>query len=172
MPCFCSLWDTAPIQLLRFSKYMIVSFPFDLVAYIAEVKKERQEQKERELELLQQEAEEEEQNALIEPKKPRKRKTFQIPEKVSGKDELENTEERRESAAPKQSSFVSGGLWTDDDITMLIKLCTKYPGGFPDRWNHISNIMERPVNEVTHMAKRVIAHSLLIERKCYRTHEV
>jgi len=136
---------------------MIVSFPFDLVAYISEVKRQNKERKQRELELLQREAEEEELNSqAIEPKKPRKRKTFQIPEKAAGDDvEDENSGEQRTTSSAPQQNFVSGGLWTDDDIAMLIKLCTKYPGGFPDRWNHISNLMERPVNEVTHMAKRV-----------------
>jgi len=50
---------------------------------------------------------------------------------------------------------VSGGLWTDDDLHELIRLVKKYPGGTPDRWEKIADIMNRTVSEVTFMAKKV-----------------
>ena len=50
---------------------------------------------------------------------------------------------------------VVGGLWMDDDILELIKLVKKYPGGTPDRWEKIAELMNRTVHEVTHMAKKV-----------------
>ena len=54
-------------------------------------------------------------------------------------------------SAPVQS----GGLWTDDDIVELIRLVKKYPSGTLDRWERIAEAMNRPVADVTHMAKKV-----------------
>jgi DnaJ family protein C protein 1 len=50
---------------------------------------------------------------------------------------------------------VSGGLWTDDDITELVRLVKKFPPGTASRWEKIANSMGRSVAEVTHMAKKV-----------------
>merc|ERR1719400_2673951 len=43
-------------------------------------------------------------------------------------------------------------LWTDDDLAKLAKLIKKYPGGTPDRWETIAEMMERLPWEVTKMA--------------------
>lgn len=50
---------------------------------------------------------------------------------------------------------VSGGLWTDDDLSDLIKLVKKYPGGTPDRWERIAECLGRSVSEVTYMANKM-----------------
>ena len=43
-------------------------------------------------------------------------------------------------------------LWTDDDLCRLAKLMKKYPGGMPERWEKIAEVMERLPWEVTKMA--------------------
>lgn len=58
-------------------------------------------------------------------------------------DEIENT------------PIISGGLWTDDDILILIKLVKKHPPGEPERWIKIASTMNRTVPEVTHMANKI-----------------
>lgn len=57
--------------------------------------------------------------------------------------------------------MVSGGLWTDDDLEMLIKLVKKYPVGYAGRWEKIAETMRRNVGEVTHMAAK-------LKDNCYR----
>jgi len=152
-----SVFNTAPFQLLRLGKYIIVQLPFDIIALFNHLQEQKRKEQER---LLKEKQEEEERNIPPEPKKPRKRKTFQIPEKELDDEDNDTTSTRSgESEVPQrkaQEQFISGGLWTDDDINQLSKLCSKYPGGFPDRWQQISLIMRRPANEVAHMAKRVL----------------
>jgi DnaJ homolog subfamily C member 1 len=50
---------------------------------------------------------------------------------------------------------ISGGLWTDDDLIELTRLTKKYPGGTVDRWETISDMMNRNVSEVTFMAYKL-----------------
>ena len=95
-----------------------------------------------------------------EPKKPRKRKTFKVPEKAEGDESsapVWNVDESVtvQSQNPVKKQIISGGLWTDDDIAELSKLCSKFPGGTPERWERISELLCRPVPEVTFMAKKV-----------------
>lgn len=52
-------------------------------------------------------------------------------------------------------STVSGGFWTDEDLTELIRLVKKYPGGAGSRWNTIAESMNRSVQEVTFMAAKM-----------------
>jgi DnaJ family protein C protein 1 len=164
---------------------MVVSFPFDVYNQVKQYQEEKVEQ-ERQKVLEQEEAELERQIAE-EPKKPRKRKTFSVPEKT--KEELEaaqakwgrdQAEEAQAKGAEKTAPIITGGLWTDEDINELVKLCSKYPGkgfttcitkinvlsqivadsisilgGTPARWETIASFLNRPVTEVTFMAKKV-----------------
>lgn len=50
---------------------------------------------------------------------------------------------------------MSGGFWTDEDLTELIRLVKKYPGGSSARWNIIAETMNRSVQEVTFMAAKM-----------------
>lgn len=50
---------------------------------------------------------------------------------------------------------MSGGFWTDEDLTELIRLVKKYPGGAGSRWNTIAESMNRSVQEVTFMAAKM-----------------
>ncbi|XP_052860510.1 uncharacterized protein F54F2.9 isoform X2 [Anopheles cruzii] len=49
----------------------------------------------------------------------------------------------------------SGGLWTDDDLTELVRLVKKYPGGTSNRWEQIADLMQRSVDDVTYMAAKL-----------------
>ncbi|XP_053678338.1 uncharacterized protein F54F2.9 [Anopheles nili] len=49
----------------------------------------------------------------------------------------------------------SGGLWTEDDLTELVRLVKKYPGGTSNRWELIAELMQRCVEEVTYMAAKM-----------------
>lgn len=50
---------------------------------------------------------------------------------------------------------MSGGFWTDDDLSELTRLTKKYPNGTLSRWDVIAHHMNRPVHEVTFMAARL-----------------
>lgn len=58
-------------------------------------------------------------------------------------------------AAKAKGSASSGGLWTDEDLTELIRLVKKYPGGTPTRWETIAESMNRSVTEITFMAAKM-----------------
>lgn len=51
--------------------------------------------------------------------------------------------------------MLSGGLWTDEDLTELVRLVKKYPGGTTDRWDIIADQMNRSVPEITFMAAKM-----------------
>ncbi|XP_067640660.1 uncharacterized protein F54F2.9 [Eurosta solidaginis] len=55
----------------------------------------------------------------------------------------------------QQKTSLSGGFWTDEDLTELIRLVKKYPGGSSARWNIIAETMNRSVQEVTFMAAKM-----------------
>jgi len=152
-----SMWNILPFQFLRFCKYMVMGFPGDML----ELYQKHQEQKKEEERLrIQEEQEAEIQKQLAEePKKPKKRKVFSVPEKSP--EELQAAQptwgdQSNDQPKPTQQPVVSGGLWTDEDIGELAKLCSKFPGGTPSRWETIANILCRPVPEVTFMAKKVL----------------
>lgn len=55
----------------------------------------------------------------------------------------------------KNLSSYSTGPWTDDDLTELAKLMKKYPVGTTERWEKISEALNRSVTEVTHFARKL-----------------
>lgn len=58
-------------------------------------------------------------------------------------------------AVSAKEPVVSGGIWTDDDLTELIRLVKKYPNGTLSRWEVIAGYMNRSVQEITFMAARM-----------------
>lgn len=156
-----SLWNILPFQILRGIKYLIFNAPGDLLAHMQYVKEQKEEEA-RELEREQKLLEEQLRRAQ-EPKKPRKRKTFKAPEKEEsdGEDDdgADQDEQQESIKVPVKPKYLSGGLWTDEDLGELAKLCNKFPGGTPDRWEKISDALRRPVPEVIFMAKKVLAIS-------------
>lgn len=68
----------------------------------------------------------------------------------------EETKESEDQVPIKsQVAPVIGGLWTDDNLTELIQLINRYPGGTPGRWEIIAETIGRSVTEVTYMANKV-----------------
>lgn len=55
----------------------------------------------------------------------------------------------------QKTTPLSGGFWSDDDLTELIRLVKKYPGGAGSRWETIAEAMNRSVQEVTFMAAKM-----------------
>ncbi|KAH8421259.1 hypothetical protein KR009_007477 [Drosophila setifemur] len=78
-------------------------------------------------------------------------------EELRGYSQIQARELTEEDAVrpASQKSTVSGGFWTDEDLTELIRLVKKYPGGAGSRWNTIAESMNRSVQEVTFMAAKM-----------------
>ncbi|XP_037027797.1 uncharacterized protein F54F2.9 [Bradysia coprophila] len=57
--------------------------------------------------------------------------------------------------AVNTKEIFSGGFWTDEDLTELVRLVKKYPGGTPARWEVIAEMMNRSVHEITFMAAKM-----------------
>lgn len=57
--------------------------------------------------------------------------------------------------AVSTKEIFSGGFWTDEDLTELVRLVKKYPGGTPARWEVIAEMMNRSVHEITFMAAKM-----------------
>lgn len=94
------------------------------------------------------------------PRGPRRRRQAFMPqERGDGPHETRNNYKKANNQMSNnytsEKPRVSGGLWTDDDILELIRLVKKFPGGTPDRWEKIAEMMNRTVSEVTFMAKKV-----------------
>lgn len=86
---------------------------------------------------------------------PRKRKpAFVLPEGPNFEIPSSNSNnfENKGAVAPP----VSGGLWTDDDLSDLVQLVNnKYPAGTSKRWERIAEELGRSVAEVTFMANKI-----------------
>lgn len=152
-----SILDLLPFQMFRGIKYLIFNLPGDILAYMRYIKEQKEEEAKEEERM--QAILEEQRRIAEEPKKARKRKTFVAPKKEKNEEEdlLDTVEDEEDIKAkqPDKPKYVSGGLWTDEDLGELAKLCSKFPGGTPERWEKISDALRRPVPEVTFMAKKV-----------------
>lgn len=87
------------------------------------------------------------------PKTARKRKPgFVLPE---GPNFETTSNANQETNVESQPAPVSGGLWTDDDLSELVQLVKKFPGGTPKRWENIAEALGRTVPEVAYMASKL-----------------
>ncbi|KAJ6638366.1 DnaJ like subfamily C member 1 [Pseudolycoriella hygida] len=84
--------------------------------------------------------------------------------------------------AVNTKEIFSGGFWTDEDLTELVRLVKKYPGGTPARWEVIAEMMNRSVQEITFMAAKMkengyrvpghaesVAENIVLESKKLKT---
>ncbi|XP_053660617.1 uncharacterized protein F54F2.9 [Anopheles marshallii] len=126
-------------------------------------KKQKEEELQREKEEIELQANLEEQRAREKENRIlRKRsKKMLVPEKTD--EELAAYSQRilkpaRDGDADKSTHTPlpqSGGLWTEDDLTELVRLVKKYPGGTSNRWEIIADMMQRSVEEITYMAAKM-----------------
>ncbi|OXU32101.1 hypothetical protein TSAR_002942 [Trichomalopsis sarcophagae] len=151
-----SMWNTLPFQLPKWTYASIVGIPSAIRSIHRILEERKQRKKQEEEEAL---AQEEEPEPEPVPRGPRRRRQGFTPQERGERNERpvrENYKKFNETANHQEKSKpTGGGLWTDDDILELIRLVKKFPGGTPDRWEKIAEMMNRTVNEVTHMAKKV-----------------
>lgn len=181
-----SIKNTLPFQIPFGIYYLIVGAPDMIkgsVNLVAEEMKKEQDRKQKlkeEEELIKKLTEERSQQKIERKEGLRKRKEQQS--KL-----LERTDEELAAYSAtiikhkgneeiKTKVPISGGLWTDEDLTeltryqsalhhmlfpfywhdlFLFRLTKKYPGGTVDRWEIIAEAMERNVSEVTFMAYKI-----------------
>lgn len=148
-----SVKNTLPFQIPKFIWVSIMCVPVSIKLLI-EYFMERRKRKE-----IQESSDEEEVEQETWTRGPRRRRNFVIPEikdenKTNGGCILEPVESPQPED-DEEKKPLSGGLWTDDDLTELIKLVKKYPPGTAKRWEKVASVMGRSVAEVTHMAKKI-----------------
>lgn len=160
-------YDTLPFQLIRFVKYMAVTLP-QLPSNMYTMYKEKKEREEEETRLLQEEEEdrkrkEAEKKERKERQKQKKMETKLYKEKQKKSDGSGDEEESvpvLEDVFSRPANALQ--MWTDDDLAKLTKLIKKFPGGTPERWEKIAEILERLPWEVTKMAQKVKDNSYMI----------
>nr|CAG4643434.1 EOG090X0BHG [Ilyocryptus agilis] len=153
--------NTLPFQLVN----GIIALPALIrwiIKYRQEKKKEEEERKEQErieAEELKRELEE------LEKEKERKalykrKRALVLPSYDDDRDEcvldaVDEPDSQSAASEGKVTTRVSGGLWTDDDLTELAKYMKKFPTGTTERWEKIADALNRTVGEVTHFAKKM-----------------
>lgn len=157
--------NTLPFQIPLGIYHLIIGTPdmikgsVNLVAEEIKKEQERKKKQQEEEELIKKLTEERTQQKIERKEGLRKRKEQQS--KL-----LERTDEElaaysatiikhRGNEEIKTKMPISGGLWTDEDLTELTRLTKKYPGGTVDRWEIIAEMMGRNVSEVTFMAYKL-----------------
>lgn len=157
-----SVKNTLPFQIPIGLYSLVVHGPGNLKAYL----KEASERRKREREQREKEREEEERQQKLEEERAREKENRQLRRRKQAEKLPQKTAE--ELAAYTVSAVkdgvtettertrpVTSGLWTDDDLTELVRLVKKYPGGTTNRWEVIGEMMNRSVYEVTHMAAKL-----------------
>nr|CAG4647319.1 EOG090X0BHG [Megafenestra aurita] len=167
-----SFKNTLPFQLCN----MIISLPAFyrwLVEYRAAAKKEAEEKKEQdrlraeELERIKEEIERDREMK----KAYRRKRTVPLPCYAEESEECatDAVDESSQPSEVKNLSSYSTGPWTDDDLTELAKLMKKYPVGTTERWEKISEALNRSVTEVTHFARKLKDNAFRVEKKKEKT---
>ncbi|XP_049778974.1 dnaJ homolog subfamily C member 1 [Schistocerca cancellata] len=160
------VWDTLPFQLPRMLWFVLTLCP-QSVLLIKNMLARRQQRKEEDTA----ESEEEDEEPVMQVREvaargPRRRKPkFAPPEVLAAEDELPHDLSTAQSSGSVDdlsaqeedtvAPYISGGLWTDDDLAELSRQLKRYPQGTPQRWEKVAAAMHRPAAEVAHMAKKV-----------------
>lgn len=144
---------TLPVQICKLIWFLIIDAPPMTYHFFRRWYEERKRAREQ----VEEESSSEEEIIPVRERGPRRRKGFQMPEvnESEKKPELVKNGTVRQKAAAQPSKIISGGIWTDDDLTDLLRLMKKYPQGTQERWEKIGDTMNRPVNEVAHMAHKL-----------------
>ncbi|XP_055606198.1 uncharacterized protein F54F2.9 [Uranotaenia lowii] len=160
-----SIFNTLPFQIPLGIWRTVTGTPGAVksaVNFYAEQKKLEEERKlkEKEEEELQRKLEEERAREKEERTIRRRNKKNAIQEKTDAElaaytQSIIKDRDRNQGSEKPARPLVSGGLWTEDDLTELVRLVKKYPGGTADRWELIGEMMGRSVSEVTYMAAKM-----------------
>ncbi|XP_057657254.1 dnaJ homolog subfamily C member 1 [Diorhabda carinulata] len=139
-----SVLDTLPIQIPKFVWFLITCIPAAFRFLTSSVKNKIEVNRPLTPEL---------EPEPVRIKTTRKRNKFILPEGPNF--ELQDTEPKSDCGTSAPPPPVSGGLWTDDDLTELIRLVKKFPQGTTERWEKIAAFLNRSVPEVTYMANKM-----------------
>lgn len=139
-----SVLDTLPIQIPKLFWFLITCIPAAFRSLTSSVKSKIE---------VNRPPTPEPEPETVRVKTTRKRNKFVLPEGPNF--EVQHTGPTIDSSTSAPPPPVSGGLWTDDDLTELIRLVKKYPQGTTERWEKIAEFLNRSVLEVTYMANKV-----------------
>ncbi|KAF5301209.1 hypothetical protein FQA39_LY10795 [Lamprigera yunnana] len=147
-----SVKDTLPVQIPKLIWNLIISLPWIFKTLKSTI-----------VEKLEKPYVESSDDESIPQGKPtRKRKpAFVIPDGPTFEVEAKPSVEQ-DNSFQNNSTPISGGLWTDDDLSELVQLINRYPGGTPKRWEVIAETLGRSVSEVTFMANKIKTNNFRI----------
>ncbi|XP_003746683.1 uncharacterized protein F54F2.9 [Galendromus occidentalis] len=134
-----------------FKDIWFVSFPISMfygILALPSLIKERLKKEE-----IPEEAEEEEEEEIVRPKRtPRQRTEVKGAQVVNGNAPVVTT---TKASAPRESGQkeLKSGPWTDTEVAALIRLLKKFPVGTQDRWDKISEALNRSTADVTEKTK-------------------
>uniref|UniRef100_A0A0X3PWR6 Myb-like domain-containing protein n=2 Tax=Schistocephalus solidus TaxID=70667 RepID=A0A0X3PWR6_SCHSO len=156
-----TLWDILPIYLIRVFFNFIRSIP-SFISFVIKFIKDLAEEKKRtkeEIKELERLEEERKLRKTLKKKQPGKLPKNRLDVDVSlmatfspdnlkvSTDELSETDDRP----------INTKDWTPDEEAIFIRLTNKYPGGFPNRWRKIAEVLGRSVADVTARASAISA---------------
>ena len=149
-----TIYGLLPFQILRGTKdlcFGIPKLPSQVYAMVQEHQRTKAEEEKR-IKDEEEEFERKENEKKERKEQQRQRKLAQ--KQYEEKEGIVSTNKTKTQAVKEAKKLPRNAqqLWTDDDLAKLAKLIKKYPGGTPDRWETIAEMMERLPWEVTKMA--------------------
>ncbi|KAL8586389.1 hypothetical protein ACOMHN_023004 [Nucella lapillus] len=148
-PSVLGLW---PFRLPGFLFWCVCTLPVVVKEQIAERRRRKLEEEEEE--------EEEEDTEVSKVVRKPKRRKMEVPEYSADQYSAAAVglkEEPSTSTADQQlhSTHVKEGEWSEEEVVLLAKAVNRFPGGTPNRWEKIANMVGRSVDEVCSRSKSV-----------------
>lgn len=159
----CVSWyNTLPFQTVRAVVWLFTGAPGDLSAACRRMLRERRDQRAADQlaaaqKRLQARKQEEQQERRKQQKERRRRHRVEEHEQRQGEEGDSGLLQGSgvQAVQFEDWSLARSGVWTDEDLSALSKLVSKYPPGVADRWPTIARALERTIAEVVQMTQMI-----------------
>lgn len=157
-----SWYNTLPFQTVRAVVWLFTGAPGDLSATCRRMLRERRDQRAADQlaaaqKRLQARKQEEQQERRKQQKERRRRHRVEEHEQRQGEEGDSGLLQGSgvQAVQFEDWSLARSGVWTDEDLSALSKLVSKYPPGVADRWPTIARALERTIAEVVQMTQMI-----------------
>ncbi|XP_071803599.1 dnaJ homolog subfamily C member 1-like [Asterias amurensis] len=156
MPVKPLLSDALPCKLYRLVLSTIISAPSTFLSVKSEIEMWRERRKRMKEEAEAELEEEEEEDEGKEKVKKRRRVDLPLYEyEPSTAEPVTYTPAETISENTNRAQQTKAGEWSQDEVTKLIRVMARFPGGTTARWEKIADEIFRPVDEVIKKAKQI-----------------
>ncbi|KAL7060631.1 hypothetical protein AAHC03_09172 [Spirometra sp. Aus1] len=157
-----TVWDILPIYLVRVFFGFIKSIPSQISSMVKLVKDLAEQKRRTKEEIKEMEKLEEERRlrkTLKKKHQPEKHPQDHLDVDVSLMSTFspDNLRVSTDELCEVDNGPVTAKEWTTDEEAIFIRLTNKYPGGFPNRWQKIAEVLGRSVADVTARASAISA---------------